>query len=463
MTEAKVKPRKDKKGQIIGYHVDEGTVYDQKGRPKRRRTLFATATLAQAHCDAVNLRRTQQNKIQDSILKKIPELVACQERLNKLDASFTDAVDFFTKHYRKKTRPKITVIQAMEDFLAEKKNLKRSSRYIQALNEIYYPRFLEVFHRNTPMKDITAEQLTEYIHSHGRWGNNTKNNHIKNIHSLFRFCYKNRYIDWNPVTEVTKPERRYAPAGILTVDDVDSLLNACLTYEKYDRLAVYVLVLFCGVRMEEAYKMKWSDINFETEKVNVSDDIAKMKQRRKNRIEENAIAWLYTIPLDIRERPDAFIIGDGKTMRLAEEKMKWIRNKANITYPKNGARHSFGSYHLAHFQEPGLTSLMLGHIRGSEMLFNHYRNCDIPEGDAERYWNLYPPEGQQKYYPKKIKLTAPLDPLWSHEDFSDSDGVYAKDAGIYEEAQKNAEFLKKNGLTKAEIAEKYRLWINRKK
>jgi integrase len=69
---------------------------------------------------------------------------------------------------------------------------------------------------------------------------------------------------------------------------------------------------------------------------------------------------------------------------------------ARITkWPGNGLRHSFGSYHVAHFQNPNMTAVQMGHAT-TDILFNHYRNYRIRRKDAEAYWKRAPATGNNR-------------------------------------------------------------------
>ncbi len=57
-------------------------------------------------------------------------------------------------------------------------------------------------------------------------------------------------------------------------------------------------------------------------------------------------------------------------------------------WPDNALRHSFASYHLAHFKDAAALALEMGHT-DSGMIFNYYRQLVRPK-DAERYWNILP-------------------------------------------------------------------------
>jgi integrase len=60
-------------------------------------------------------------------------------------------------------------------------------------------------------------------------------------------------------------------------------------------------------------------------------------------------------------------------------------------WPVNAARHSFASYHLAHFRDPRELALEMGHTR-SEVTFRHYRELVKP-AEAERFWRIVPAIG----------------------------------------------------------------------
>ena len=65
------------------------------------------------------------------------------------------------------------------------------------------------------------------------------------------------------------------------------------------------------------------------------------------------------------------------------------REAAGITeWQNNALRHSFASYHLAHFQNAASTALELGH-HDARITFRHYRELVKPK-EAERFWDIRP-------------------------------------------------------------------------
>ena len=113
--------------------------------------------------------------------------------------------------------------------------------------------------------------------------------------------------------------------------------------------------------------------------IEVKADKAKTKRRRLITIEPNLLAWL---------TPHAK--KSGKVLPPnARNKTEVARKKAGLEkWPENGLRHSYASYHLAHFKDANRLALELGHGT-TQMLFAHYRELARPE-DAKRYWKIVP-------------------------------------------------------------------------
>jgi integrase len=70
--------------------------------------------------------------------------------------------------------------------------------------------------------------------------------------------------------------------------------------------------------------------------------------------------------------------------------MNRIREKGGANWKPNCMRHSFGSYHLAMFDNAGKTALQMGH-REIGTLFEYYRRA-VRKEDAEKYWGIIPLE-----------------------------------------------------------------------
>jgi integrase len=63
-------------------------------------------------------------------------------------------------------------------------------------------------------------------------------------------------------------------------------------------------------------------------------------------------------------------------------------------WPSNALRHSFASYHLAHFNDAAALALQMGHTDVA-LVFAHYRELVRPK-NAEKYWDLFPTAASSK-------------------------------------------------------------------
>jgi integrase len=97
-------------------------------------------------------------------------------------------------------------------------------------------------------------------------------------------------------------------------------------------------------------------------------------------LQPNLRAWL----LPHRQLKGAVTPGDD-----FKQLFEHVRVAAGMTdWPQNALRHSFASYHLAHFKNAAATALELGH-HDSRVTFAHYRELVKPK-EAKRYWSIKP-------------------------------------------------------------------------
>lgn len=394
-------------GEIVGYVVDEGSVV-VNGKKKRKRTQFKTEEEANAYAYKIDVAREAKavNAVSDlgELMAMRSELMFCWDRLKTMGGTFTQAVDYFCTHYRS-SKGDITVGDAMNLFKKTKLDQGHSQRYVDSLDRQHYPRFLTDFKSTQIINQITADQLREHFY-HPRWskvwGSTTRTNYIKNISALFSFLVKREYLTINHCLKVDKPKSIEKEIGYLQVLDVVTMLDMAAKYKWYDRICINTLVLFCGIRVEEACKMSWYHIHLDSKKVTVDAKIAKNRQRRINEIPENALMWLKLgYPQNPSLKREKIIPGNW------EDKMSLLRRKcrekdSNWQYSHNAARHSFGTYHFALHKNPALTAVLLGHITDIKLLYKHYRGVETEE-EAQAYFNIIPTEHTRKLLAEPIR------------------------------------------------------------
>ena len=147
------------------------------------------------------------------------------------------------------------------------------------------------------------------------------------------------------------------------------------------RVLPYIAIgLFAGLRRAELERLDWSEIDFDSDLIQIVAAKSKTAQRRFVKIQPNLRGWL--LPL---RKHKGNVAPQETSRRLFDE----ARGAAGIArWKRNALRHSFASYHLAHFNDAAATALQLGH-HDSRVTFAHYRELVKPK-EAERYWNITP-------------------------------------------------------------------------
>jgi len=183
-----------------------------------------------------------------------------------------------------------------------------------------------------------CRRFTDYVYNKNV-GDVTKKNILTHLSVLFNYAIKEELLGINPVKKITRPTIKFHQPHVLTPADFEKLLQRCVEFGWHDRLAIFVLVGFCGIRTEEASRLSWSHLHLDRGIVELPAEFAKKARFRNNPIPPNAMAWLRFIEDKRRTGP---IIGP-KWKRMLEAAV----GSARITYHQNCIRHSFCSYALA--------------------------------------------------------------------------------------------------------------------
>jgi integrase len=282
-----------------------------------------------------------------------------------------DATDYLIAHLKASERS-ITAAALVEQIIAAKKADGMSVRYIQDLRS-RLPRFAKKFDGQM-VATITTAEINNWLRSL-QVGATTRNNFRRTLVTLFSHAVDHGYATSNPAEKADKAKEIDAPPGILTVQQAARLLEAASP-----QLLPYIAIgAFAGLRRAELERLDWREIDFESGLIEVTAKKSKTARRRFVRIQPNLREWL----LPVRKHsgnvtPDNF-----------PKQFDAAREAAGIDdWPDNALRHSFASYHLAHFKDAAALALEMGHT-DSGLIFNHYRQLVRPK-EAERYWNITP-------------------------------------------------------------------------
>jgi integrase len=142
---------------------------------------------------------------------------------------------------------------------------------------------------------------------------------------------------------------------------------------------------FAGLRRAELERLDWREVDLQSGLIQVTAAKAKSARRRFVKIQPNLARWLQP-----HARPAGLV-----APRHYRELLDKARADAGIKHwPQNALRHSFASYHLAHFNDAAKLALDLGHAN-AHLVFQHYREIVRPK-EAARYWQIAPAPAGRK-------------------------------------------------------------------
>lgn len=367
----KISPQK-RDGKVVGYSVYLGVSHD--GRRQRR--FFAELATAEKFIRV----QTADPRPVGELLNRKAELLYALEQIRDYRVSLPEVILFYVRHHPNKGNP--TLSELLELFIAEKKRIGRSAHYEKSMR-FYLDGFMAHVGQKTRIGEITREQIADYVYeTNANASPVTKKNLLTHLSVLFSYAIKEEMLGLNPVAKITRPTIPFRKPHVLTPDDFGKLLHRCLDRGWHDRLVVFVLVGFAGIRVEEATRLSWCHLRLDDGIVEVPAEFAKKARFRNNRIPPNALTWLRKV--EDKRRTGPLIGGDWK------QNLRSAVLSAKIDYEQNAIRHSFCSYALAAGWSLANVTACMGHGGSPTMVFSHYRNV-VSEEDGKRWFAIVPP------------------------------------------------------------------------
>jgi integrase len=340
---------------------------------RRARKFFETKEEAQAFADLKNDVRKKSGLDGEKITSKLRDMaLECAERLSEHGKTLVDATDFFVAHLQA-TKKSCTAEQLVQKLLAAKKADGVSVRHLNDVR-VRLGKFARKFDGQM-VATTTTKELDHWLRSLPVSAA-TRNHYRALLVLAFNFAVREGYATTNPAQGAARAKQHSSDIGILTVTQA-----ACLLESAGPDILPYITIgMFAGLRSAELHRLDWREIDFESGLIEVTARKSKTAQRRFVTIQPNLREWL----LPVRKR-EGSVTPSSSFRQLFEQ----ARKAAGITdWPENALRHSFASYHMAHFKNAASTSLELGH-HNSRITFAHYRELVKPK-EAERYWEIKP-------------------------------------------------------------------------
>jgi integrase len=351
--------------------------------------FFKTKSEAKTELDKIKTQIANEGADGLAISTNLRVMAAkCAKQLDPYGKTLADATDFYID-YLKRTERSCTFAELVTSFIAAKAKDGASDRYQSDLRT----RLGRATQHFGPQKVavIESREIDDWLRELPL-SPQSRNNFRTVLHALFGYAVDRAFCAFNPVAKTAKAKLVDKAPEIFTPGEAKALLEAALPApedanvpeaERWlgnpDIIPALAIGLFAGLRQAEIERLDWSEIDLGRSFIEVTAEKAKTKRRRLVHIEPNLSAWLAP-----------FARKSGSVMPPN------YRNKAEATWkhagleawPDNGLRHSYASYHLAHFKDASRLALELGHGT-TQMLFAHYRELVHPD-EATQYWKISP-------------------------------------------------------------------------
>lgn len=340
---------------------------------ERTRRYFDNKTDANRH--AKFIARGKKDSIAE--LLELPndvqiDILNAYKRATRGNYSLFEACEVFERGGD--SRPSITFKDAGAAFLAAKRAKNCRPRTLQTYRYIIEP--FEVTFGDLNIHEIGPGDVLEWLTSQPI-APRTYNNYLKNLTTVRNWVESQNYevgkIDPFGIEEKLLDE---SDPAILEIDEVREYVEAACEIPKVG--LVVVLVLFCGLRVEEACQTTIKDIKLDRARpiIRVSGQIAKLRNKRNIRLLPNAIRWI------------EYAIARGCELPVTHDQFFLNRKRKMKRIGPNALRHSFCSYHLAKFENKNETAYLAGN--SPDIIDTNYKEL-IDLEDAETFWSLLPP------------------------------------------------------------------------
>ncbi len=345
---------------------------------KRVRYFFGSRSEAETKAEQLRIEKKNVGLAAFALTdSERAQAAECIELLRPFGKSLRDAVDYYLPHLKSINRS-ITFERLGQEVVEAKRTDGLSVRYLGDLDQ-KFKAFNQSFGSRL-VASIEALEIDDWLrglrtHSGARVSAVSRNNLRRVLGVAFSYAVVRQYCDRNPVTSTQKAKEAEKPVGILSPDQLKSLLSVAPP-----QLVPFIAIgAFAGLRRAELERLDWAEVNLNSGFVEVKASKAKSARRRLVAIRDNLRSWLYPLvesvglvtPMNYRSLLDT------------------ARKKASIPeWPHNALRHSFASYCLAAEKNAAALALDMGHTT-PQLIFAHYREV-VQESAATRYWNITP-------------------------------------------------------------------------
>ena len=315
---------------------------------KRKRLYFKDARSAAAELERLKIKARRQGQAGLDMPDALrAEAVDCARRLKPYGKTIADATAFYL--HRLAAKESARVSQAVDDYLRARTPGLSESHLSDISSRL--GRFKEDFGER-PTRTVSAQEVEYWLFGGdgAALSPQTVSNRRAILHAFFGWLLRQKLIEFNPVAAIAKPKVVRGAPEIWAPADLERLLKAAPP----ELVPVLAIGAFGGLRTSELLRLSWSEVALERGFIEITAGKAKSSRRRLVKIEPNLAEWL--APYTGQTGP-AWALG----WRSYHEATARLCGDLGLEWPENGLRHSFASYHLAHFQSAETLALQMGH------------------------------------------------------------------------------------------------------
>jgi integrase len=207
------------------------------------------------------------------------------------------------------------------------------------------------------------------------------------LSGYFKFCQRQYRIERNPCAEVylDAAEVDQSEVEAYTVEEVRRIMDAAAAHPNAARvLPPLAIGLFCGLRPAEVLGLDWSAVSLGQRQIRVTPATAKRRRQRFVEIPPNLARWL--APFSRESGPV-----QSSAISFRRDRREVLEAAGVSRWLHDGLRHSYGTYHLAAFEDAAKTAMQMGHRDNADLVFTHYRKL-VSKDEALKFWQIAPEE-----------------------------------------------------------------------
>lgn len=268
------------------------------------------------------------------------------------------------------------------DYLKYEKNLSPRTIEKYKYSLIVFEKYM--LNKNINLFDVTQYDIMDFLTNYFKdKGVSSKTNSITSINNFYIYLVKDKRININPCENIDRPKMKKRLPDVLTVNEVDKLLDIPLhTKEDYRDKAILEVLYATGIRISELTNLKMQDVDFTNKVVRV---FGKGSKERIVPINKYALKYL-GMYLDIRGsflkgKLTDYIFLNSKGEAISRESFGLELNKIvkkqglNKRVTPHMLRHSFATHMLNQGADLRSIQELLGHSDiSTTTIYTHVSN-----------------------------------------------------------------------------------------